>query len=578
MLDLQHSISAMVSEVAGPAAGRLSARRAEESIDAWLDRVTNSGVDADQLGAKLAPLLQLPHLEQLNDRPAFPEFIERIPIGFARERSVIGLAPAKDSEPVIAAVGKLSSLSVVDGIGRMLGRSIAAALAPRQVIEAKINASYETSGMHARQLDVAIHAGDSLAGVLERVAREDLLDVASQAPVIQLVNLLLLEAYKQSASDIHLQPFETHFVARLRIDGVLHDCFRLPKASQEAIVSRVKVMGRMNIAEKRLPQDGRASVQVGGREIDLRIASLPSQYGERVVIRLLDKGSRRHSLGDLGMNTLTLNRFRIAVNREHGIVLVTGPTGSGKTTTLYATLDEINDHERNIITLEDPIEYQLPGVSQTQVNEKKGLTFASGLRSVLRQDPDIIMVGEIRDRDTAAMAIQSALTGHLVFSTLHTNDAASAVVRLLDLGVEPYLVSSSVVAVLAQRLLRKLCRSCTRQEMPTSIELQAILAGHETVGREWKIHRACGCEICRQTGFRGRVGIFELLTVDDEIRADIQSRATTTRIKMSAVAGGMQTLREDGVRKVVGGITTLEEVNRITLTTESHGDTASAGA
>src|SRR5258706_4051078 len=297
------------------------------------------------------------------------------------------------------------------------------------------------------------------AEVLDEVAniasREDLLDNASRAPVIKLVNLILFEAVKSNASDVHVQPYEDRLMVRTRIDGVLYDAFSLPKNIQEEVISRVKVMGRMNIAEKRLSQDGRATVQVGERNIDLRIASLPTSYGERIVIRLLDKSTRLYSLPEIGMDERTLGRFGQLINVEHGLILVTGPTGSGKSTTLYSVLRQLNSKEKNILTLEDPIEYQLDGISQTQVSDKKGMTFASGLRSVLRQDPDIIMVGEIRDLDTATMAIQSSLTGHLVFSTLHTNDAASAVTRLLDLGIEPYLVASSVVGVLAQRLVRR---------------------------------------------------------------------------------------------------------------------------
>ncbi|MFG0249221.1 MAG: GspE/PulE family protein, partial [Phycisphaeraceae bacterium JB051] len=370
------------------------------------------------------------------------------------------------------------------------------------------------------------------------------------------------------ASDVHLQPYETSFVARMRIDGVLHDCFHLPKNVQEAIISRVKVMGKMNIAEKRLPQDGRASVQVGDREIDLRIASLPSNHGERVVIRLLDKSAQLYTLGEIGMNEQTIDRFRNLVNIEHGIILVTGPTGSGKTTTLYGTLDEINDNRRNIITLEDPIEYQLPGVSQTQINEKKGLTFASGLRNVLRQDPDIIMVGEIRDHETAVMAIQSALTGHLVFSTLHTNDASSAVTRLLDLGIEPYLVGSSVAGVMAQRLVRKVCSKCVSKIAATPAQVQSLQLTRGDVPEDIQLCQIAGCEHCRQTGYRGRVGLFELLQVNEAIRQDITQRATAARIKQTGIRHGMQTLRDDGVQKIINGITTLEEVDRVTVRLE----------
>jgi general secretion pathway protein E len=339
---------------------------------------------------------------------------------------------------------------------------------------------------------------------------------------------------------VHVQPYESTLVVRLRIDGVLYDSFELPKSFQDEVISRIKVMGHMNIAEKRLPQDGRATVQSGDRAIDLRIATLPTTFGERAVIRLLDKGERLYTASEIGMDERSLQQFRQLITSEHGIVLVTGPTGSGKTTTLYAALREIDSKRRNILTLEDPVEYRLPGISQTQISDKKGMTFASGLRSVLRQDPDIIMVGEIRDGETAVMAIQSALTGHLVFSTLHTNDAASAIARLLDLGIEPYLLASSLMGVLAQRLVRRVCPACG--------------------GRA-----ARACDECRRTGYRGRVGIFELLRVDESIRQRIQARATAADIKAAAVASFMRTLREDGLAKVGRGITTAEEVLRVTM-------------
>jgi general secretion pathway protein E len=398
-------------------------------------------------------------------------------------------------------------------------------------------------------------------------AREDLLDNASRAPVIKLVNLMLFEAAKSSASDVHIQPYEERLMVRTRVDGVLYDAFALPKHVQEEVVSRVKVMGRMNIAEKRLAQDGRATVQIGDRVVDLRIASLPTSYGERVVIRLLDKSARLYELAEIGMDALTLRRFQELVSVEHGLVLVTGPTGSGKSTTLYAALKRINSKEKNVLTLEDPIEYQLEGISQTQVSDKKGMTFASGLRSVLRQDPDVIMVGEIRDRETATMAIQSSLTGHLVFSTLHTNDAASAVTRLLDLGIEPYLVASSVVGVMAQRLVRRICEQCAAPFTPDEAELAWLGVSAEAARG---MRKGRGCAACRGTGYRGRVGTFELLTMDERVRKLIQARATAAEIKDAGVAAGMRTLRDDGVAKVLAGVTTTSEVERVTMRPEGE--------
>jgi general secretion pathway protein E len=320
----------------------------------------------------------------------------------------------------------------------------------------------------------------------------------------------------------------------------------------------------MNIAEKRLPQDGRATVQVGDRIIDLRIASLPTSFGERVVVRFLDKSARLYTLGELGMDAETLTRFRRLIKLEHGLLLVTGPTGGGKSTTLYAALQEINSKDLNVLTLEDPIEYQLDGISQTQINQKKGLTFASGLRNVLRQDPDIIMVGEIRDHETAVMAIQSALTGHLVFSTLHTNDAASAVTRLLDLGIEPYLVASSVIAVVAQRLVRKICPKCKSERRYTPDEMRVLGIDPDVVGKG-AFFAGAGCDACRQTGYQGRIGIFELLEIGDHVRDLIQQRANASRIRAAAVDRGMKVLHADGLEKAGRGTTTLEEVVRVTM-------------
>jgi general secretion pathway protein E len=391
--------------------------------------------------------------------------------------------------------------------------------------------------------------------------------------VIELINLILLEPVKDEASDVHLQPFRDHMVVRYRIDGVLFDAHKLPKDQQEEAVSRVKIMGNMNIAEKRLPQDGRASVTVGDRAIDLRIASLPGSYGERVVIRLLDKTSRVYALTETGMDTEAADHFRHLIHQEHGLILLTGPTCSGKTTTLYAALQELNQRERNIVTLEDPVEYEIDGISQTQINVRKGMTFASGIRSVLRQDPDVIMVGEIRDQETAALAIQSSLTGHLVFSTLHTNDAASAVTRLLHLGVEPYLVSSSLLAVLAQRLVRRVCDHCgvelSSDELKDQLTKGHLTKGHLQVADEQRqlmtSRQGPGCEHCRQTGYRGRVAITELLTVDNEIRSAVQGQQTASEIQATARNRGMRLLREDGIDKVGRGITTVDEVARVTV-------------
>jgi len=506
----------------------------------------------------VADSLGLPFIDDLASRPASPEFVERIPIGFARQHMLLGLSGGNGRMPV--AIGDISAWGQLQVLSRFIGQAVEPLLASPADVAAAINAAYQQRTGLAQTFIEKLDPGDLMEdlGRLKAMAgKDDLLDADGRAPVVKLVSLVLFEAVQSRASDVHLQPYEDALIVRFRIDGVLHNAFRLPVRLQEEILSRVKIMGRMNIAEKRLPQDGRATVQVGDRVIDLRIATLPTSFGERLVVRLLDKSARLYDLRDLGMEPATLARFRQLISVDHGLVLVTGPTGSGKTTTLYAALQEINGDERNILTLEDPIEYQLAGISQTQVSEKKGMTFASGLRSVLRQDPDVIMIGEIRDRETAVMAIQSALTGHLVFSTLHTNDAASAVARMLDLGIEPYLLASSLVGAVAQRLVRRLCPECAAPA-PRDIE-------PEPRARDSSEKVAVGCAACRQTGYRGRLGIFELLLVDDIVRRQIQARATAAEINTAVRAGGMHTLRDDGVAKAAAGLTSMEDVLRVTM-------------
>jgi general secretion pathway protein E len=517
-----------------------------------------------------ATRLGIEYITDLPQRTPSAEFVKAVPIGFARRHGLLGIAADEAHGPLRVAMADVGHVEALHVVGRFLRRHVRPVLAPAADIAASINAAYQQRTGQAQSFIDKLESparDDVLQAVRDLGNREDLLDVASRAPVIQLVNLMLFEAVQARASDVHIQPYEETLVIRMRIDGVLYDLFSLPKSLQEEIVSRVKIMGRMNIAEKRLAQDGRATVQVGDRVIDLRIASLPTSFGERVVVRLLDKSARLYSLGEVGMEPDDMERFRRLISMEHGIILVTGPTGSGKTTTLYAALREIDSTERNILTLEDPIEYQLDGISQTQVSDKKGMTFAGGLRSVLRQDPDIIMVGEIRDHETAVMAIQSALTGHLVFSTLHTNDAASAITRLLDLGIEPYLLGSSLVGVLAQRLVRRICPRCGEVFQPSTEHLDGL--GLEAAHvQPAATRRGAGCAACRQTGYSGRLGIFELLVVNEPIRREIAARATASRIKTAAVESGMRTLRDDGVAKVLAGKTTVDETIRVTMRAE----------
>lgn len=386
-------------------------------------------------------------------------------------------------------------------------------------------------------------------------------EMVEDAPVVKLVNLMLTEAIRAGASDIHIEPDENMLRTRYRVDGVLHEVNSPPKNLQSAVVSRVKILSRMDIAEKRVPQDGRFQIKVESRQIDCRVSTIPTVYGENVVIRLLNLSSVTMGLGELGFSSEGLKEYETLIHKPYGIILVTGPTGSGKTTTLYASLSTINTPEKNIVTIEDPIEYRMEFVRQMQVNPKAGLTFANGLRSILRQDPDIIMVGEIRDLDTAEIAIQSALTGHLVFSTLHTNDAPGAITRLIDMGVEPFLAASSMIGVIAQRLVRIICKDCKESYVPTAKVLADIgLKG----SKDTKFHRGKGCNNCMKTGYRGRVGIFELMIPDDKIRSLTIAKASTNEIRKEALKAGMKTMRDDGVDKVKAGATTLEEVLRVT--------------
>ncbi len=441
---------------------------------------------------------------------------------------------------------------VVDSIRRLLKSPLGQVVVDEVELDRRINQIFEANRISSRTQAQSENVESSSAAVLlSDDDTNDLLQDQSATPVIELVNRILFDAVQQQASDIHFQPVESAMVVRMRLDGVLFDTREIPKSLQEEVLTRIKVAGRMDIAEKRLPQDGRATVHVGQRVIDLRIASMPSSHGERIVVRLLDKSARLYRLPELGMDPLSLERFRNAISVEHGLILVTGPTGSGKSTTLYSALLELDTRERNAVTLEDPIEYQLDGISQTQINLKKGMTFASGLRSVLRQDPDIIMVGEIRDAETAMMAVQAALTGHLVFSTLHTNDAASAVTRMMDLGIEPYLLASSLVAVLAQRLVRRNCPDCRAQNESSRPDATEFVAK--------------GCLQCRGTGYRGRLGIYELMIVDESMRGLITRRSHSTLLRDDAVAKGMQLLSAAGEIKIREGATTREEVERVTM-------------
>jgi len=391
---------------------------------------------------------------------------------------------------------------------------------------------------------------------------DKLRQIVDEAPVVRLVDLIILQAVRQGASDVHVEPQETLVRIRYRIDGTLYHVMTAPRHVRAAAVSRIKIMANMDIAERRLPQDGRIELRVDGREIDLRVSTIPTVFGEKVVMRLLDKRAAAVGIDKLGLVGEDSHRFESLVTKPYGIILITGPTGSGKTTTLYAILNRLNKTAVNIITIEDPVEYQLTGISQVQINPKAGLTFANGLRSFLRQDPDIIMVGEIRDEETARIAIHAALTGHLVLSTLHTNDAAGAVTRMVDMGIEPFLVSSSVIGVVAQRLIRLLCTRCRESYVPPAEVIARYgLAGPEDPAPT--LYRAKGCEACNNIGYKGRIGLFEIMVMDDEVRNLVVKEVASDMIKRAGVAAGMRTLQQDGISKVLNGMTSLEEMLRV---------------
>jgi len=494
-----------------------------------------------------------------------PEFIQAVPATYAQHHYLIGTKCEDDDGQIKVVLSKPFDAEVLDNVSKMVGKPVRSALATRTSITAAIDVAYEQRTTVIEEVVEELDAQNIDQIADEVAASDDLLDVVNRPPVIRLVNDILFRALQLRASDIHVHPYETKIQVRYRIDGILYDMLSLNRNVLPLVISRIKVMAGMDIAERRMPQDGRCSVRLGQREIDLRISTVPTSYGERAVLRLLDKSTGLFTLDELGLWEDDLKRFDALLNRAHGVIFVTGPTGSGKSTTLYASLNRINASEKNIMTIEDPIEYQLEGISQMQVATKKGVTFVNALRHVLRQDPDVIMVGEVRDIETARMVIQSSLTGHLVFSTLHTNDSAGAVTRLLDLGVEPYLVSSSLIAIMAQRLVRKICPDCRQLYEPSRRELSELgLLGAAAGGANQQFYVGAGCDKCFQTGYRGRTGIYELLLVNEEIQDLIYKRESAGTIKKAALAAGLQTLRMDGARKVLRGITTVAEVLRVT--------------
>ena len=468
-----------------------------------------------------------------------------VPYGFARVHQVLVAGVSGDALEVW--VGEKTSTQALAELSRSLPYRLVTVHKPDAELSSAISRAYSQQEGSAAAVVDEVESDLDLSRLLQDLPRiEDLLETEDDAPIIRMINALLTQASRDGASDIHIEPFETHSLVRFRIDGTLRDVVRPRRELHAALISRIKILAQLDIAEKRLPQDGRISLRIGGRPIDVRVSTLPTGHGERAVLRLLDKEAGRLDLEKLGMSVDTLASFDRLVHQPHGIVLVTGPTGSGKTTTLYAALGRLETATTNILTVEDPIEYDLEGIGQTQVNPRIDMTFAKALRSILRQDPDVIMIGEIRDLETAQIAVQASLTGHLVLATLHTNDAVSAVTRLMDMGIEPFLLSSSLLGVVGQRLVRKLCTKC-RQPDP--------------VTHGW---RAVGCIACNRTGFAGRTGVYELLAIDDAIRALIHRSASEAEVRGAAEASGMKPMRTDGQRWVETGVTSLDEVIRVT--------------
>jgi len=519
----------------------------------------------DLLGATANALeMDLVHLEHVD---VDESLLDTFPLKLIHRFEVFPLR--RNSKSLTVAISDPFDVQAIDTISAATRTSVKPVLVElkqlRELIKAHLGVGAETvDGLVSLQQSEDYELIQSLSG-------QDLEDaeMAQQASVVRLVNEILSEAVESRASDIHIEAQERGLKLRYRVDGVLQKQATAPEMNQfrAAIVSRLKIMAKLNIAEKRVPQDGRIKLRTKGRAVDIRVSVIPMQHGEAVVMRVLDKENLRFSLRGIGMSDEVYENFQELIRLPHGIILVTGPTGSGKTTTLYSALNEIKNEENKIITTEDPIEYQLEGINQIQVNTKVGLTFATSLRSILRHDPDVVLVGEIRDQEAAENATQASLTGHLVFSTLHTNDAASAFMRLCDMGVEPFLVSSTVEGVMAQRLVRRLCNDCCEPIMPSRHELPADFPWEQLDGKT--LYRAAGCASCRHTGYSGRLGIYELLTANEEIRNLASERATSTEIKKAARRNGMTTLREDGWKKVLSGVTSIDEVIRVTKMDES---------
>ena len=511
----------------------------------------------------LAAYYELEYRDNFNDVPVVREFTEFIPIRYAKKNIFFPLKKTRNTLEVAITNPELSQ--PLDDLARHFKCHIQSVISHKQAVLDLINRAYDESSASTEDAVDLLDSEETYENILAVEEPEDLLDATDEEPIKRLVNSLLWQAAKDEASDVHIDPTPRETIVRYRIDGVLQQVTVFPRQVHVTVINRIKVMSRLDIAQKGLPQDGRSMVLIAGRKIDIRVSTIPTVHGEKIVMRLLFQEEKLMQLRQLGLAKYILQPYQNLVNSSGGIILVTGPTGSGKTTTLYASLAEIDNEARNIITIEDPVEYKLSGYSQIEVKPKVGLTFANALRSVLRQDPDVIMVGEMRDTETAQIAIQSALTGHLVFSTIHTNSAPATITRLIDMGIEPFLVSSSIIGVLAQRLVRRICSDCRKSYQPHPEQLRELGIKEVSFRKlDRRFFRGDGCDNCRQTGYRGRIGIHELLVMSEGVKNTILESSDSDTIKKQGLKEKMITLRRDGVNKILHGFTTAEEILSIT--------------
>ncbi len=522
-------------------------------------------VSAEQVAQAYAKKFEVPYFERILEKMINTQTLSQVPLRFLRDNAII---PIEDAGHVYIVTADPYAFAVIDEVRRLLQEPASIAIATRDHIIEALNRFYPIEGTKEMIAELE-EEGEEIAEAVdfEAIREEDILGMASEAPVIKLVNQVLYQAVNQGASDIHIEPYEKELRIRYRIDGVLYTIMSPPKRIQPALISRVKIMAQLNIAEKRQPQDGRIQIKIADRPIDIRVSVLPVTHGERVVMRLLDKSKSFKSLSDLGWSDRDYKVVQRGIQQPNGIILLTGPTGSGKTSTLYAILQEINTPKVNIMTVEDPVEYQVAGIAQIQVREKVNLTFATALRSILRQDPDIVMVGEMRDKETAQISVQAALTGHLVLSTLHTNSAPATITRMIDMGLEPYLIASTLHLVIAQRLVRKLCNACKQPYQPDEDVLREIGISQQEA-KEITFYQPQGCEECMQTGYSGRLAIFEVMSVTEQLAHMISEHVQTSELRKQAQKDGMQLLVEDGVRKIKKGLTTIEEVLSVAVSQE----------